>query len=112
MLAKVLTDHSDTVLILTEDDYNKRLEAARQETEDALIGTRWGVDDCLHRLNGYRRADFINHVLMPKRQELEQCGALLHWANGRGDRYRFRATAMAKWMEANLEQIDKGGWTE
>lgn len=110
MQAKVIEDTDAAIIVLRREDLDKRLAAAKREAETALLGGRWSIDDCLKRLNGYRRTDFLNNVLKPKRAELERCGALLHWSKGRGDGYRFRATKMAQWLEANLEQIDRGGW--
>lgn len=107
---KVLEDTEEGIIVLRQEDLEKRLAVARQEAETALLGGRWSIADCLRRLNGYRRTDFLNNVLKPKRTELERCGALLHWSKGRGDGYRFRATKMAQWLEDNLDQIDRGGW--
>ncbi|MCI1893561.1 MAG: DUF771 domain-containing protein [Lactobacillus sp.] len=107
---KVLEDTDEGIIVLRQEDLEKRLAVARQEAETALLGGRWSIADCLRRLNGYRRTDFLNNVLKPKRTELERCGALLHWSKGRGDGYRFRATKMAQWLEDNLDQIDRGGW--
>ncbi|WP_179396225.1 DUF771 domain-containing protein [Lacticaseibacillus absianus] len=84
-------------------------------TSDGLVGQRWTRQDCIDHLKGggMRISDFTNHVLKPKRQELESIGAVLSWSNGKrggGSKYLFRATVMSKWLEDNLDQITRGGW--
>lgn len=110
--AKVIENHPDNIVVMYREDLESRLQASRDEANAALIGRRWGINDCLRRLNGMRRDAFINHILKPKRQELESIGAVLHWSSGgRGSgKYLFRATVMSQWLEDNLQQITDGGW--
>lgn len=108
--AKLIEGHPENVVVMYREDLDRRLEAARKETDSALLGARWGINQCIERLDGYRRMDFIHNVLEPKRAELTKRGIILHWSHGKGDRYKFRATEMAKWLEENLQQITDGGW--
>ncbi|WP_179396301.1 DUF771 domain-containing protein [Lacticaseibacillus absianus] len=82
-------------------------------TVSSLVGKRWTRKDCIDQLGGMRIPDFTEHVLKPKRAELESIGAVLSWSNGKrggGSKYLFRATVMSRWLEDNLDQITKGGW--
>lgn len=107
---QMIQSSPDEMYLVTAEEL-KMLQVQSQEFQQSLlIGRRWGISDCLKRLNGMRRDDFISHVLKPKRDELTEAGALLHWANGKGDRYRFGALKMAQWLEDNLQQITDGGW--
>ncbi|PLC44832.1 DUF771 domain-containing protein, partial [Lacticaseibacillus paracasei] len=57
----------------------EQFEAAVERARSYLEGQRWKVKDCSERLNGYRRSDFVNYALIPKRDALERIGALLQW---------------------------------
>lgn len=102
---KVIEDESN-YLVFTPEQFEAAVERARSYLE----GQRWKVKDCIERLNGYRRSDFVNYVLIPKRDELERIGALLQWHDADHRDCLFKATTMSKWLDDNLDQITKGGW--
>lgn len=106
MQAVKITEDEPDYFVLTRAE----LDELHEKTRSYLEGQRWKVKDCIERLNGYRRSDFVNYVLIPKRDELERIGALLQWHNADHRDYLFKATTMSKWLDDNLDQITKGGW--
>lgn len=106
MQAVKITEDEPDYFVLTRSE----LDELHEKTRAYLEGKRWKVKDCIERLNGYRRSDFVNYVLIPKRDELERIGALLQWHDADHRDYLFKATIMSKWIDDNLEQITKGGW--
>lgn len=98
------------MVVLTQTELDELRKQSQQAVEESLIGARWTMADVIKRLSGYRREELITRVLIPKKDELEQLGAILSWPIGRSGRYLFKATVMAQWMEDNLDRISHGGW--
>ncbi|WP_390410715.1 DUF771 domain-containing protein [Lacticaseibacillus jixiensis] len=109
---KVVQSSADTMYLITADELVALRAKTQRAMQNELLGTRWGTNDIIKRLNGIRRDVLIQHVLIPKRAELEAIHAILSWpSGGRGSgRYLFKATVMARWLEDNLQQITDGGW--
>lgn len=108
------TEVTKKVYVFEPDELELLLEKTREEIRTKyLIGETWTIEDINKRLRGKRRGDITAHIIIPKLDELLSIGALLmypHSAGGDGNRYLFRATRMAQWLEDNMDQISKGGW--
>lgn len=112
-LAKVIEGHPDEMMVFYKKDLEALLKATREEVDSMLVGVRWNRKECISHIKGggMRISTFTDHVLKPKRAELESIDAVLEWPKGRGSgKYLFRATVMSRWLEDNLQQITDGGW--
>lgn len=101
-----------TVLVFEPGELEELLEETRKQAQ-SLAGRRWTIADVVERLNGYRREDLTNNVIIPKLDELIDRGIILEYprsVGGNSKRYLFRASRMADWLEDNIKTISSGGW--
>lgn len=90
---------------LIRDDELASLQ--RAAVTDDVTGVVWKTNDVIHRVGGVERAKY-NRIIFEHRDELLKMGALLTYPEpGHNRKYQFRASAMAPWLDAHLEEFKR-----
>lgn len=89
--------------LIRDDELAKLQRSAAADT----TGVVWKADDVIHRIGGVERTKF-NRLIIKHRAELLKIGALLTYPEpGCKRKYQFRASAMAPWLDAHLEEFKR-----
>jgi hypothetical protein len=89
--------------LIRDDELTKLQRSAAAD----VTGVVWKADDVIHRIGGVERTKF-NRLIIKYRAELLKIGALLTYPEpGHRRKYQFRASAMAPWLDAHLEEFKR-----
>ncbi len=93
---------------------DKELQELREKSatldRELLQGRIWTYKDIRPRVNNRAWNWFRDHVIIPRKDDLRQCGALIKESTGQGSSYEFLASKMSVWLENNMTRIAQGGW--